>query len=564
MLQELNIQNVALIEQLRLSFSGGLNVLTGETGAGKSIIIDAVSLLLGGRASADYIRTNEEKAVVEGVFSCSGNEEVSRWLEGNGLEPEEDGSLILLREIARNGRNICRVNGRTVPLSTYRELGQILVEIHGQHENQRLLNPSHHLALLDNFGGEEVVALVQELRSIYQEYGTVKQELERWTGSEKESVRRLDLLQYQIQEIDVARLRTGEEDELNSERIRLMNAEKLASQSELAYQHIFAGTRQQTAAYDLVGQAVNELRALAGIDAGLNQLLENLTSVQYLLEDAARELRTYQGNIEFNPTRQETVEQRLDLLRQLKRKYGDSIEEILRYRDQAAAEQEVLDSSGEKIAALRVELQRLEQAYVERAAVLSSRRQAAAGRLEGLVSRQLADLAMAGTQFQVSLHPRPNWTGSGLDEAEFLISPNPGEPLRSLNRIASGGELSRIMLAIKTVMASLDQVETLIFDEIDAGIGGRALQSVAHKLLTVAGGHQVICVTHAPQIASGAETHFCITKEVQGERTRTLVATLNDEQRVEEIARMLGGAEVTPLTRRHAQEMIQLSNRQPN
>ncbi|NPV26243.1 MAG: DNA repair protein RecN [Firmicutes bacterium] len=559
MLLELNIQNVALIEQLRLNFSRGLNVLTGETGAGKSIIIDAVSLLLGGRASVDYIRTNEDRAVVEGVFQCQGHVEVSRCLHELGIELEEDGTLILLREITRTGRNICRVNGRTVPLSVYRELGQNLVEIHGQHENQRLLNSNQHLPLLDNFGGGELLGLVNELQGIYRAIGAVRKELERWTGNEKEVARRLDLLQYQIEEIDAARLRVDEELQLENERTRLMYAEKLASQTERAYQYIFAGGKQQAAAFDLIGRAVAELRGLVGIDPSLNQILENLESTQYLLEDMARELRTYRENIEFNPQRLDAVEQRLELIRQLKRKYGDSIQEILRYRTEAVAEREEIRRSGDKITALSAELQRLEQEFADRATILSARRKEAARRLEVLIKRELSDLAMESTQFQVSLRLRQNWTSSGYDEVEFLISPNPGEQPRPLSKIASGGELSRIMLAIKTILAGVDGIPTLIFDEIDTGIGGRALQGVALKLEQVARDCQVICVTHAPQIASFAETHFCITKEVQGERTRTQVRALTADERVEEIARMLGGAEVTPLTRQHAREMLQLA-----
>ncbi|KKM11769.1 hypothetical protein SY88_07065 [Clostridiales bacterium PH28_bin88] len=555
MLQELFIENFALVEQVRLSLAPGLNVLTGETGAGKSIIVDAMAVLLGGRASQEFIRTGQDRALVEGYFSPPQPAGLEEALLALGISREEDGGLLLSREISRSGRNACRVNGRVVTLSVYQEVGRFLVDLHGQHDHQSLLSSSRQLELLDYFGGKAVAGLREEVAAAYRQARDLTAELSALLGDAREKARQRDLLRYQLEEIDRARLTPGEEEELASQRAILAGAEKLSEGVTRAYGLLFGGEQRGLSAYDLLSSAVVAVKDVAGIDPALEGLLSGVESALYQVEEAALELRRYADRIEFNPQRLSELEARLDTIKRLTRKYGETVAEVLIYREQVAATLEGIEGSQERAAHLEKLRQQAEEKYVRAAARLTQSRREIADKLAASISKSLAELEMPRTCFEVQFLPRTELNIHGAEDVEFCFSPNPGEPLKSLAKIASGGELSRVMLAIKSILAEVDRIPTLIFDEIDAGIGGRTAQSVAQKLARLARYRQVICVTHLAQIASCADQHFSITKEVVDDRTQTHVCVLQSEERVEELVRMLSG-EGSALAREHAREML--------
>jgi DNA repair protein RecN (Recombination protein N) len=570
-LSELTITNFAIIDELCLKFDAGFNVLTGETGAGKSIIIDAVNLLLGGRADTTYVRTGAEVAQVEGIFHLDSRlqAELNPILEREGLENDTPDALVLGREIRASGRNYCRVNGRTVSLSLLEEVGQPLVDIHGQSEHLSLLRVRAHQQFLDGFGGldEQRQALAREVKALQ----AVRKELASLLRDEQELARRVDQLTYQVAEISAARLKPGDEEALTAERNRLVNAEQLSQLAGEAYTALYEGSDEQLAASDSLAQAARALAQLRKIDPGLEEQEQLLEVLTIQVEELARTLRDYREAVEFNPERLTEVEDRLSLIYSLKRKYGRSIEEILAFGERAQAELERITHSEERIEALRVEEERLRHVAGALASDLSQARRAAGEQLAVRVEAQLADLSMEGARFAVDLA----WSDAsdgvyvgertlacderGIDRVEFLIAPNVGEGLKPLVKIASGGETSRLMLALKTVLSAADETPTLIFDEIDQGIGGRVGGVVGRKLwgLTQANGlqHQVLCVTHLPQIAGYADSHFHVEKDVSGQRTVTRARTLSGDDRVEELAVMLGAP--SEGTRRSAQEILE-------
>jgi DNA repair protein RecN (Recombination protein N) len=574
MLVELNVKDFAIIGELELRFVSGFNVLTGETGAGKSIIIDAVSTLLGGRADSTMIRSGTDEAWVEGVFHLSevAKEAVLPLLQKDGLEGDDENTLVLAREIRRERRSICRVNGRAVTLGTLESIGQHLVDIHGQTEHLSLLRVREHIDFLDRYGDlwsqrREVAYLVRELRQ-------VRQDLSALMRDERELARRADLLTYQIQEIASANLKVGEEKELSEERTRLANAEQLTELADDAYRALYVGEGGQSSAIDLLGQVAHSLTDLEKIDAGLKEQRQAAEEASYQLEDLARSLRAYRDSIEFNPARLRQVEERLDLIYNLKRKYGGSIAEILDFGEAARRELDGIVHSEEQVEELRARETELLKQIGALAAHLSAQRRTTGEMLGEAIEAELKDLGMEGARFGVGIEQKEAedgaWVGdkqmrfdvTGIDRVEFLISPNVGEPLKSLARIASGGETSRLMLALKTVLSAADHTPTLIFDEIDVGIGGRAGGVVGQKLWSLTAGtgpggagHQVLCVTHLPQLAGYGDIHFRVDKGVIGERTLTTVQQLTEEDRVEELASMLGTA--TRLTRRSAQELLE-------
>lgn len=565
MLAELHIRNFAIIDELTLHLGEGLHVLTGETGAGKSIIVDAVALLLGGRADTEVVRAEADFALVEGTFALNptAQAEIAPLLAESGLESEGD-TLILAREVRREGRNICRINGRAVTLRQFQTVGERLIDIHGQGDHLSLLRVQEHINFLDRYGSlmdarREVANLVHELRRVRQELRSLRQD-------ERELARRVELLQYQVSEINAAALRIGEEEELLQERTRLANAEQLQSLAEEAYHRLYEGGEEQLSATDLLGQVEQDLAGLCRYDARWETWLQTLRDIQYQVDDLARELRDYGDSIEYNPTKLARVEERLNLYFNLKRKYGDTVEEILEFGKRAAYELETITHSEERIAELREEEQHLLHRIGEKATALSSARAEAAQRLSAEVERQLADLAMEKARFVVDVAQEEDPDGvpvhggrlafdaTGIDRVEFLVAPNVGEPLKPMVRIASGGETSRLLLALKTVLSEADQTPTLIFDEIDTGIGGRVGVAVGRKLWALAARHQVLCVTHLPQIAAYADRHLAIRKEVVAGRTVTRVEEIRDSRRVDEIAQMLGS--VTETTRESALEML--------
>lgn len=578
MLSELRIQNLAIIHDLHLCFDRGLNVLTGETGAGKSIIVDAVSLLLGGRGDADLVRAGSDRALVEGVFvlGAQGREVLAPLLERDGLEGDEPGALLLGRELRREGRNICRVNGRSVTLKVLSGIGQHLVDIHGQTEHLSLMRVREHVDLLDRYGNLWEMRL--RFGRMVKSLGAVRRELSELRRDERDLAQRMDLLRYQVDEIETARLVVGEDDELIQERTRLSNAEQLSELAEEGYVALYGGDEPQPSIIDLVQLATRALNGLARLDPSMASVSQTAEAIGYQLEDLGEQLRDYRDNIEFNPRRLDQVEQRLTLIHGLERKYGDSIEEVLSHCERARQELDTIEHGEERIAELVSEEDRWLREIGRLGIELSERRQEAGRQMAAGIESELQELSMARAEFCVDVAWRDEPGGAyvgerrlgfdrtGLDRVEFLIAPNVGEPLKPLVRIASGGETSRLMLALKTVLAQADHTPTLIFDEIDTGIGGRVGAVVGQKLwgLTVGSGnhsqqHQVLCVTHLPQLASYGDLHLHVEKTIDHDRTVTGVRRLEGRDREHEIAAMLGT--VTTKTRASAREMLIASRR---
>jgi len=566
-LRELRIQNFAIIDQLELTFESGLVVFTGETGAGKSIILDALELLLGGRADATAIRTEADLARVEATFHLCGPErqEVHAILRRADLLDDPD-YLTLSREVRREGRSVARVNGVTVNIGLLKELGERLVDIHGQSEHLSLLNVRAHLGLLDRYA--DVQSQRETYRQTYQQLQAVRRELEELRQAQRDADRRTEMLTFQAEEIESARLRPGEDEELRHERDRLANAEALARLAQQALAALDEGTAESPAATDLIGQAAQALNKLAQIDSDQSALAQQTTLLAESLADLARSLRAYLETIEYNPKRLEEVEERLDLLHRLTRKYGGSLEAVLAYAAEARRQLEHISNAAERIAQLEAAEKELLTRLSEQAQILSRQRRAAAEKLSRSMEAELDDLRMAAARFAVDFQTRPDPAGlplpdgtrvafdeDGLDKVEFLIAPNPGEGLKPLAKIASGGETSRLMLGLKNVLAHADEVPTLIFDEIDQGIGGRVGATVGEKLWLLARQHQVLVVTHLPQLAAFGDQHFQVQKQVENDRTRTHVTPLEGETRLLELAQMLG--EVSEGTLRSAHDLLQ-------
>jgi DNA repair protein RecN (Recombination protein N) len=567
MIVELRIENFAIIDHLELQLKPGLVTFTGETGAGKSIIIDAVETVLGGRADATMIRTGADRASVEVTFQVhpESRPALHEILEREELLDDPD-YLTLGREIRANGRNVARINGRTVQVALLREIGEQIVDVHGQSEHLSLLRVREHQGLLDRYAGAG--ELLQHYSEIYQQLAATRRELKDLRQAESEAARRTDLLNYQINEIDGARLQPGEEEELRSERTRLANAESLASLTQQALVGLDEGTPESPSTTDLFGQVLEALSGLARVDSSQDQKVEQSQLLFDQLTDLAHDLRAYLEGIEFNPKRLDLVEERLNLIHGLKRKYGDSIPAILSYAENARQQLETISNASERIEELQVQEERLLEELGRRGLALSQKRRAAAQSLKEDMERELMDLRMAGAQFSVDFqeHPDPEgvpvgkgerlaFTATGLERVEFLIAPNPGEGLKPLVKIASGGETSRLMLALKNVLARADNVPTLIFDEIDQGIGGRVGTTVGSKLWRLARFHQVLCITHLPQLAAFGEQHLHVEKRAQTDRTLTVVEDLKGEARLKELAEMMG--ELSEGTLQSAREMLQ-------
>ena len=553
MLVNLRIRDFAIIAELELSLAGGFVVFTGETGAGKSIIVDAVQLVLGGRADATAVREGADTALVEGTFALQGpsGQAAEAFLEREGLR-DDPGLVVLGREVRREGRSTARVNGRTVSLALLRDIGELLVDVHGQSEHLSLLRVREHLALLDRYAEDESQrqAFAAEFRLLVK----VRQELEMLRQGERDAARRAEMLAFAIQEIETAKVRPGERAALQEERVRLANAERLAELATQAVTALDEGGEPRPAAMELVGQAVHAAGELGKLDPSLANLAGELQGVEEQMAEAARRLRRYRDSLEFNPRRLEQVEQRIGVLHDLERKYGKGEEAVLAYLDRARQERQSIDHAGERIAALAAD----EAARLERlgrlGAELSRARREAAEKLSRGIESELKDLHMAQARFAVDLHwddettgapadgRRVAFTRTGLDQAEFLVAPNPGEGLKPLAKIASGGETSRLMLGLKGVLARADQTPTLIFDEIDQGIGGRVGGVVGEKLWRLARNHQVLCITHLPQLAAYGDQHFRVEKVQRGGRTFTTVGPLTPVERLAELAQMLGGS----------------------
>ena len=567
MLTELHIQNFAIIDKLDLRFDSGLIILTGETGAGKSIILDAVVMLIGGKADTTFVRTDSDAAFVEAVFQLKGPEKEAVHFILNREELMDDPNyVVLMREVRKEGRSVARINGRTVNVGLLRELGALLIDIHGQAEHLSLLDPRAHLGLLDRYA--EVSRPLGDYRQTYQALLNLRRELTDLRKAQSDADRRSEMLTYQAEEIESARLKVGEDEELRKERDRLANAESLAQNAQEALAVLDEGSPETPAATDLVGQAAQALATLAKIDAGQTELANQAELLLDTISDVIHGLRDYLEEIEFNPKRLEDVEERLDMIHSLVRKYGGNIPAVIAYGADARKQLETITGAAERIDELEMQEAKLLEKLAKQGGTLSEKRKSAAISMGKGIETELDDLKMASARFGVDFQTKPDVNGAplpdgtriafdqnGFDRVEFLIAPNPGEGLKPLAKIASGGETSRLMLGLKNVLARADEVPSLIFDEIDQGIGGRVGMVVGHKLWNLSRTHQVFCVTHLPQLAVFGDQHYQVQKLVDNGRTLTRVESLDGEARLLELSQMLG--EVGEGTLRSAHELLQ-------
>jgi DNA repair protein RecN (Recombination protein N) len=571
MLTELRIQNFAIIDKLELKPGAGLIILTGETGAGKSIILDAVEMLVGGRAEATVVRTEAEAALVEGTFQLEGaaREAVHAILKREDMLDDPD-FVTLSREVRREGRNVARLNGRTVGAGLLKEVGAALVDIHGQSEHLSLLDPRAHLGLLDRYA--DVETPLRQYRETYRSLLDVRRELNDLRQAQADADRRMEMLTFQAEEIEAAKLKPGEEEGLRQERDRLANAESLAQHAQEALAALDEGSPEAAAASDLVGQASRALGALARIDHAQEDLANQAADLESSLTDVVRSLRGYLEEIEYNPKRLEEAEERLNLIHDLARKYGGDIPAVLKFGLEARKQLEDISTAGERIEELEGKEEGVLKTLSEQGQALSTKRKAAAGKLGKGIETELDDLKMAAARFGVEFRTKADANGvpmpdgsriafdqDGLDKVEFLVAPNPGEGLKPLAKIASGGETSRLMLALKNILARADEIPSLIFDEIDQGIGGRVGLVVGYKLWHLGRNHQVFCVTHLPQLAAFGDQHYQVQKLVEKNRTLTRVERLEGEPQLLELSQMLG--EVGEGTIRSAHELMQVARK---
>ena len=558
MLSLLHIENIALIQSADIRFEPGFNVLTGETGAGKSIVIDSIGAVLGERTSRELIRTGAKSALVTAVFT---QVPPLPWLEENGFPTGEE-ELLLQRELQGDGRNVCRIDGKLVTVAQLRELGRQLLNIHGQHDGQQLLDPASHLGYLDQFGGCQ--PLLESYQEAYRKWHDIRREMDKLQMDEAERSRRVDTLNYQIQELERAQLKAGEDEELSARRTLLRSAGRLMEAVQSA-EFALSGDEDRDGACSLIAQAEGEVQGVSSISPELSELSEKLTALRCAADDAADTLRDLSRSFDFSPGELDQVEERLDLLYRLRKKYGPTVEDMLAYLDRCRKELDQIQYADDTLARLEKDLKKAQKEAARRGEGLSQARREAAGALQARVQEELRQLDMPKVQFQTEFTPKGGEAGmdeTGLDEVQFLMSANLGEALKPIQKVASGGELARIMLALKNVLAEGDQIGTLVFDEVDTGVSGRAAQKVAEKMAQVARGKQVLCVTHLPQIAAMADTHFSVQKGEREGRTYTRLERLDRSQRREELARLIGGASITPSLLESAEELLRQAEQQ--
>ncbi|OPZ89015.1 MAG: DNA repair protein RecN [Firmicutes bacterium ADurb.Bin419] len=563
MLQQLQIQNIAIIDKVEIELGEGLNVLTGETGAGKSIIIDSINAILGERLSKDLIRTGKDKAVVEAVFTI-GDDRLNDLFEEFGIEAEEDGTLIISREFTLGGKNTCRINGKIATVSMLKQFGEKLIDIHGQHDNQSLLRTESHIDLLDSFGDESIHNKKNNYVEKLAQYREIKNRLKKLSGDKNDRERKIDFLKFQIDEIRKAKLKPNEEEQLIKQRTILQNSEKILSTLSMAYELIGIGNKSEKSASDTIGEAMSLMSDISKLDEKYAAILKRLESISFEFEDIVCEIRSSRDEVEYDPELLEQIEERLDLIYKLKKKYGATIEEVCAFLENAQKELENIQNNEEMVNKLRDELVKVDEELYAIAKDISSKRKSAAKLLEDKIGSELSDLEMKNAVLKVNVEfdesidegGARNYGHNGLDRVEFLISTNSGEPLKPLAKIASGGEMSRIMLAIKTILAKIDKISTLIFDEIDIGISGKAAQKVGEKMSYISRNHQVISVTHLAQIACIADNNYYIEKVTNAESTSTSVRRLREDEVRTEVARIIGGANISDITLKHAEEMI--------
>ena len=551
MLSVLHIENIAVIEQAEILFEGGFNVLTGETGAGKSIVIDAISAILGERTYRDVIRTGANRAFVSAIFT---NIPQYDWFSENQVEFDTQ-ELQVQREIYADGRNVCRVNGRPVSVASLKKLGGRLINIHGQHDSQQLFDEENHLTYLDAFARDE-----QELEAYQQAFSamqSVQREIQKLSMDESEKLRLVETLQYQIEEIRAANLVSGEEEQLKERRMVLQNAEKLSDALRMADEALYGGDSSDGAA-GLLSNAEHALSRVSTISADMQTLHQKISDLMYSVQDAADELRAMRDDLSYSEGELEEIEERLDAIHKLKRKYGASVEDVLAYLADSEQRLDEIEFASDRIETLKKREAELQKETIRQGEILREKRLSAAQAMESRICDELRQLDMPKIRFVCEFTPQQPMQ-TGLDSVRFLMSANVGENLKPLSKVASGGELARIMLAMKQVLAQQDGVPTLIFDEVDAGVSGRAAQKVAYKLWTVSKGRQVLCVTHLPQIAAMADAEYTVEKRVENERTYTSVLHLDESGRKQELARLIGGSMITETTLAGAAELLRLA-----
>jgi DNA repair protein RecN (Recombination protein N) len=557
MITSLTIQNVALIDQVQTVFAPGLNVLTGETGAGKSIVVDSINFLLGERPVRDFIRSGADFAAVEGMIEVE-DKQITKALENLGIYAE-GGQILLERVMQTGGKSTCRINGRTVAVGMLKEVSTLLVDVHGQHEHQSLLDATKQMNLLDRFCGEEMEAKKAVLADLLNRYRENGRELKKLAGIGNQRNEQLDFWRHQVSEIEAAALKEGEEEKLTARRNRLGGLEKLSENTRRALGFLYGGAESQYSALDQTGRAMSCITEIAKLDPAKEPLMVNLNDAITILSDVAADLRNYIDELDTDPQELERIESRLDVIYRLKKKFGPTFENIQKKYEQLCQNISVIENSGAEISRLSGIKRTLTLEITKVCDTLSALRREQAATISSDICKVLYDLGMPDARFEITVTRKPSFTADGNDQVDFMISPNPGEPMKLLKRIASGGEMSRIMLAVKTVLADADRIPTVIFDEVDAGVSGRTAQQVAEKLAVISRRRQILCITHLPQIAAMADTHFYIeknTRQTNGEtRTITSVQALSNESVTTELARLTGGALITDATLNAAREM---------
>ncbi|WP_431357071.1 DNA repair protein RecN [Paraclostridium benzoelyticum] len=552
------MKNCALIEELRLDIDKNLNILTGETGSGKSIIIGALGLCLGGKYDRSFLRKGTEKGLVEALFDVN-NQKLKEKLLENGIDIEEDNQIIISKEIFNDGKSISRINGRNVKVSFLKEISNYLIDIHGQHQNQVLFDKDTHIDFLDLFGEELLYESKSDYEKTYIEYNEVKKALNVLTENKDDMQiqREIDLIKFQINEIESANLNENEYEDLLKQRDVYRNGEKIFTNLNNAYLNLYDGSINSVY---FISKSLGDLGAIAQYDEKLNDYNDTIERIMYELQDISRDIRSYKENIDFSPYELEQIEQRVDEINTLRRKYGDTIEEILVYKDKINERLDEILNRDEKVEELKLKLKKVEDVLEIKAEKLTQKRKEVARNLQEKLLYELKSLNMKNVVFEVSFG-KSTFNTKGQDDIEFMISFNLGEDIKPIYKVASGGEMSRFMLAFKTILADIDEIDTLVFDEIDTGISGIAAQIVGEKLSLIAKKKQIICITHLPQIAANADTHYCIEKKTSNERTFTVISRLDDNERKDEIARLIAGSNITEKTMEHASEIIELAKK---
>lgn len=561
MLEYLHIKNVALIDEQFINFSEGLNILTGETGAGKSMVIDSINFVLGEKVSKDFIRSGETNALVEVLFFLK-EQKTLEAIKNLDVELDAYNSLLISREINKNGRTVCKINGRGTTMNIIKEISSILIDIHGQHQHQSLLNSSKHIVLLDQFCGDKLQILKNELYKEYREYKSIQDKIKQLTGDEKERQQKIDILQYQINEIETAKLKPNEEEDLLQQRKILAGAEKLNSNIKEIGILLNGDDSNYTGAVDQLNKIANLLKESSDIDLSLSELTTLSQNITVQLEELAVDLRRYNKDIDSSPEQLFEVETRLDLIYNLKKKYGSNIQEILDFYNKIKNQLDFISNSEQELQKLDAGLKLQYNKISKLCEKITEIRKSKSVDIQTYIENTLTELEMKSAKFKIQITKKQEFNENGWDNIEFLISANAGEPLKPLAKIASGGEMSRVMLALKTVLADVDNIESLIFDEIDTGVSGRTAQKVAEKMAIISKNHQILCITHLPQIAAMADSHYLIEKIEQNNKTITKIYDLDEQHSILELARLIGGATITNTTITAATEMKNFAKRE--